>query len=358
MLEKNHFPELIFGIAGPIGVDIDAISISLSEALKRVSYTSDTIKLTTDMMAFHSHIKPPSDANDYAAMMHFKINYADDLCERRADPAFMARIAIQSIRRHRIKSTKNFEKPAERHAYIVRQFKRPEEIEIMRTVYGQQFVLISAYASASARRNAMETRIRKTQSTALAASAILVQAEELIERDASEGDRYAGQQLRDTFHLGDVFISGLSRTEMDDKLARFVAAFFGRTDSAPTKDEFGMYAARSASFRSCDLSRQVGAAVFTTDGELIVQGCNEVPKAFGGAYWDQEEPDFRDVKLGNDPNDEHKHELLRDLFERLWKANLLSDEAKESQSPENLLNKLISRKKIEGKRGVLGSRLN
>jgi cytidine deaminase len=86
--------------------------------------------------------------------------------------------------------------------------------------------------------------------------------------------------------------------EMDTQLDRFVQAFFGRTDISPSKNEYGMYAAKSAALRSADLSRQVGAAVFTDDGELITQGCNEVPKAFGGTYWDLEDPDFRDVKLG------------------------------------------------------------
>jgi deoxycytidylate deaminase len=126
---------------------------------------------------------------------------------------------------------------------------------------------------------------------------------ELMEKDAVEEDNDFGQRLRETFHVGDVFIDGLSKQKMDEQLDRFVQAFFGRTDIAPTKQEYGMYAAKSASLRSSDLSRQVGAAIFTDDGELVTQGCNEVPKAMGGTYWDSEDPDFRDVKLGHDPND-------------------------------------------------------
>ena len=51
---------------------------------------------------------------------------------------------------------------------------------------------------------------------------------------------------------------------------------------------------------------RVGAAIFSDDGELITQGCNEVPKAGGGTYWDLERPDHRDAKKGFDPNDYHK----------------------------------------------------
>lgn len=88
-----------------------------------------------------------------------------------------------------------------------------------------------------------------------------------------------------------------------------------------------MYAAKSASLRSSDLSRQVGAAIFTADGELISQGCNEVPKAFGGTYWDGDEQDYRDVKLGYDPNDLIKKEVVRDLLERLLRGGMLSESA-------------------------------
>lgn len=126
---------------------------------------------------------------------------------------------------------------------------------------------------------------------------------------------------------------------------RFIQAFFGRTDIAPTKQEYGMYAAKSASFRSADLSRQVGAAIFTDEGELITQGCNEVPKAMGGTYWDSELPDFRDVRLGYDPNDILKRDILRDLFDRLSRANLLSETAQRLGSLDDMVTKLTYKRK-------------
>ena len=104
-----------------------------------------------------------------------------------------------------------------------------------------------------------------------------------------------------------------------------------------------MYAAASASLRSSDLSRQVGAAIFSDDGELITQGCNEVPKAGGGTYWDLEEPDFRDVKLNHDPNEKVKLEILRDLFSRLKKNGLLSDEALSAGEPDDIISVLTSK---------------
>ena len=110
-------------------------------------------------------------------------------------------------------------------------------------------------------------------------------------------------------------------------VVRFIDAIFGKADIAPTRWEYGMYAAKSASLRSSDLSRQVGAAIFTSDGELISQGCNEVPKAFGGTYWDGDLLDHRDVKLGHDPNDLIKKEVVRDFLERLLEGGMLSEKA-------------------------------
>jgi cytidine deaminase len=93
---------------------------------------------------------------------------------------------------------------------------------------------------------------------------------------------------------------------------------------------------KSAALRSSDLSRQVGAAIFTEDGELITQGCNEVPKAHGGTYWDLETPDHRDIKKGYDPNDRQKKEIVRDLVERLRKKNYFRVPFRGSVNPSPL----------------------
>jgi cytidine deaminase len=185
----------------------------------------------------------------------------------------------------------------------------------------------------------LEDRLRRTRSTTIRGSALRQMADELIEDDASD-NRPFGQRLRDTFHRGDVFIDGLSRMAMSDKLTRFVQAIYGRADIAPSRIEFGMYAAHAAALRSTDLSRQVGAAIFSEDGDLIAQGCNEVPKAFGGAYWDSEEPDFRDVRIGHDPNAAEIREVLRDLVQRLRDEGMLSQKALDLGTPSEAVRAL------------------
>lgn len=329
--------EMVFGLAGPIGVDIDAIVDTLGQALQAVDYRPQSIRLTREMAAYTS--APAADEADFYASSRQRMELGNRICQHMQDNAALGRIGLQAIRAMRRSLTGSEDTPAPGVAYIIRQFKRPQEVDLFRRVYGRRFVLVSAYGAVEQRRALLEDRLRRTRSTTIRGSALRQMADELIEDDASD-NRPFGQRLRDTFHRGDVFIDGLSRMAMSDKLTRFVQAIYGRADIAPSRIEFGMYAAHAAALRSTDLSRQVGAAIFSEDGDLIAQGCNEVPKAFGGAYWDSEEPDFRDVRIGHDPNAAEIREVLRDLVQRLRDEGMLSQKALDLGTPSEAVRAL------------------
>lgn len=368
-------PELVFGIAGPLGVDIDAISIALSEALHAVDYKAVPIRLTDELVGVPSSVRKPV-RSDYYSVLNYKMDHTSQLCRENKDPAWAIRYAIDAIRRNRAALQEHASSLEDNHiadtlgadvtledrvlhkvAYIVRQIKRPEEVNLLRNVYGKQFILISAYGPEDERIKIVYDKIKQTLPITTKSSRILSSAESLVIKDASEDADEHGQHLRDAFHLADVFVDGMSAAPMRNKIDRFVNALFGLNETAPTKAEFGMYAAKAASLRSTDLSRQVGAAIFTEDGELLTQGCNEVPKAFGGTYWDTEEPDYRDIKTGSDPNDLLKSDVLRDVLERLEKAKLLSDKAKAlSKSSGKLIDALTKKpdeKSVEDGSGCL-----
>ena len=61
-------------------------------------------------------------------------------------------------------------------------------------------------------------------------------------------------------------------------------------------------------------------------------------KRWAGTYWDSEEPDYRDVRLGFDPNDVLKKDILRDLLDRLSRDQLLSTKAKKLGSLDEMIN--------------------
>jgi cytidine deaminase len=102
-----------------------------------------------------------------------------------------------------------------------------------------------------------------------------------------------------------------------------------------------MYAAKSASLRSSDLSRQVGAAIFHGSGEIITMGCNEVPKTGGGTYWTGDPIDKRDFVQGHDPNARKKTELLVDLIDRLKKGANLSPDLMKIDDPYEISKRLL-----------------
>jgi cytidine deaminase len=368
-LSKNQpsaldYPELVVALAAPIGVDMDQITASIEAAFWSVGYGSCLIKLTTEITRYpitdesvRKEISEFAGTDTFNTYMR-KMSEANALRKQYGDPAVLARIAVEAIRAERKAQTGSFNVLKPKQVYIVRQLKRPEEVALLRKVYGRQFVLASAYAPEHERKEQLCRRLRAELSTAATPAEIGFRAEQLIERDASEDRDTFGQQLSETFHLADVFIDGLNKARMDEKLERFVAALFGRNDIAPSKDEYGMYAAKSASLRSSDLSRQVGAALFTDDGELVTQGCNEVPKALGGTYWDLETPDHRDIKKGYDPNDQHKKEIVRDLVERLRKKDHLSPALLSLGNDAQIVDHLITKTDSVIQQGALvGSRI-
>ncbi|TPL75965.1 anti-phage dCTP deaminase [Mesorhizobium sp. B2-3-15] len=342
-------PELVFGLAGPLGVDLDGLSDSLSQSLRAVGYHAVSIKLTDEMQAYTADITL-SASSAYHEQIAAKMDYATALCRKYGNPATMALIAIDAIQRHRRALSGSINKiPDTPTAYIVRQLKRPNEVERLRRLYGKQFVLVSAYTAVDERFNRVFERIQRSISTRSSPADVKFQTNKILERDADEDD-VNGQHIRDTYHLADVFVDGNTRQDMDRTIDRFIKGFFGKTDVTPTKDEYGMYAAKSASLRSADLSRQVGAAIFSDAGEIITQGCNEVPKAFGGTYWDQEQPDFRDVKLGYDPNEALKKQIVKDLVERLHEAGMLSETCTSLGPVDSIVATLTAKRK--DKQGV------
>ena len=350
-LPALNFPELMIGVAGPIGTDMESLCSEITGTLREVRYQAHVVRVT-DHILDYPVAGVRDEGPDFFSQMMYKMSYANRLCSDAGDPAYLMRIAIQQIGLARdklirdaypMKKREELPKVLASQAYIIRQLKRPEEVRSLRKIYGKQFTLISAYGSEEHRRDRLTEKIRDSLPISTSSEDIAYKVERVISRDQDEGADESGQHLRETYHLADVFVDGINKDQMRSGLDRFFQAFFGRNEIGPTKMEYGMFAAKAASIRSTDLSRQVGAAIFNADVDLISQGCNEVPRASGGTYWSGEEPDFRDVKLGYDPNDHLKKGVIRDLMERLSDANFLSDEYKRFGNFENLVDFLLGR---------------
>jgi deoxycytidylate deaminase len=339
-------PELVFGIVGPIGVNLDAVLDSLTKTLKEVGYDPVPIHLTEFMR--DKRIRTKLDFSSYYNRYRSLIAYANAYRKRAKSPAALAGLAILRIRNERAAKSRSEIEPRLGAAYLVRQFKRPEEIEMMRRVYGRKFIQVSVFGSSHDRREVLIDKIRRFDSSPKTDAECERQAIELIDIDHNQKDDVNGQRLSDVFHLGDVFVDGINPAKAEETIERFIRAFFGDTKASPNKDEYGLYTAAAAALRSVDLSRQVGAAIFSKQGEIISLGCNEVPKAGGGTYWvDDPAPIFRDVELGMDTNQERKNELLHDLVDRMTKEKLLSRKMLKLKTPEKKVSHLLTKGSVK-----------
>jgi deoxycytidylate deaminase len=318
-------PELIFGVVAPIGVDVDIITEVLERSLQEMDYDACLLRLT-ELMKEVPISKQISDA-PLLQSYRDRISYANEVCRLlgSAIRAFRAkerkqRGASMSASHGSETRDSDEETPLGNQAYILRQIKRPEEVNLLRSVYGRQFILISAYAPQETRVRRLAEKERRSRGGLISEVEASNDARDLVAQDANEILDEHGQNVRDAFPLGDVFIDATSREKCEAMLRRFISLLFGSNEVTPTHDEYGMYIAKSASLRSSDLSRQVGASIFRPSGEIVSMGCNEVPKSGGGTYWSGEPNDSRDFVEGHDPNEIRKTEVLIDVLSRLQKA--------------------------------------
>jgi deoxycytidylate deaminase len=343
IVEPVRNPELVFGLVGPIGVQLDLVVNALQTALESVGYKHEIVHVT-DLMNTKK-ISIPIDETSYSARYHSLIRYANQYRKVAGNSAALAARAILEIRKLRFSKSGDEASPALSCAYIVRQFKRPEEIELMRKVYGRKFIQVSVSGTVSERKKILAEKIRTHTYAPKKNLDIEQEIALLIDTDFDQQDRF-GQKISDVFHLGDVFVRGVEQSEIEKTVRRFIDALFGHNGTSPNKDEYGLYAAAGAALRSIDLSRQVGAAIFTNNGEIISLGCNEVPKAHGGTYWSDQPNPFRDFEIGHDQNHNRKAEILYDFSLALSNEKMLNSKLSR-MSQDQLYKTLAGNKNIK-----------
>ncbi|WP_304619859.1 anti-phage dCTP deaminase [Paracoccus sediminilitoris] len=340
-------PELVFGLVGPIGCNIDAAQDALSSHLARFGYTPVLLHLTKEVGKLFPKITDIADGK-----YESKIKTINRIVESSQQKDFLARVAILliSLRRSAINEKAGIRESQAPYiqsngsAYIVRQLKRSQEIELLRKVYGEKFIQISISADEAEQFTAVQGIIGKEEPHLLQHEREH-NARDLIHRDKDESQVTFGQRMLDTYHSGDLFIGG-NTLSIHAQVGRFMDAFFGSNYVSPTKDEFGAYLAKVASLRTLDLSRQVGAAILSSDGDVITLGCNEVPKALGGNYWGEDDNPQRDIERKLESNKLETNRLIQDFVRTLSKHPKASFDAEEiinSQGFSKILkNSLIS----------------
>ena len=308
------FPELFIGIVAAVGTDHNQLCSILVDTLQTFQYKSHIIRLASLLHSVPRFRNLPSEHIDEYIAKHQKAG--NDFRQLIGKNNAMAALSIGEIKDLRIKETGEKDKIASRCAYILRSLKTPEEVQLLRDVYGDAFILIACSAPYQARRRYLAERIAQSHHH-FQLEPYLPTAEKLIQADQEEKDDKFGQNLKNTYPKADVFLDASDAKLLRKSIERFVDLLFGNTLHTPTRDEYAMFQATGAQLRSSELGRQVGAAVATDAGDIIAVGTNEVPRAGGGLYWAGDEPDSREFVRGEDSSDSHKLSLIEDLLNRL-----------------------------------------
>jgi cytidine deaminase len=343
-LRPRPYPELVIGLIGPAGTNLDTVTAALRSELVAVGYKNvEHIRLSTLIEELLG--------KDYSNLSEEKriaklMDGGTKIRERSRLGAAVALLAVNAIRRTR---KAKFNDDTQRNAYILRSLKHPQEVTMLRNIYGRGFYAISVYAPRDVRVDSLTTRIAKSRSTRKAEGA-RAEAERLIERDELEELTPLGQDVRDAFPLADFFVDGRDKAQFEPHLKRFVELVFSHPFHTPTRDEYGMYHAKATALRSADLGRQVGAAIASSDGDIVAVGCNEVPKSKGGLYWAGDSPDGRDFLRPVESTIEQREQILGELIGRLKDMKWLSSSLR-ARRAESLVHELVhgrARGKLKG----------
>src|ERR1019366_8578817 len=302
-------PELVIALVGSLKCGLDSVESTLAAQLSDMGYETETI-IVSDLFRTlpGAFAKLPLRGSDEWAedVRYSRFMDAGDTLRRiieRNDAAMFP--ILKHLRERRVQlgadqgySEDETDRLLHGFAWIINSLKTPEEVLLLRRVYGGRFLCIAAHAPREHRRDALAAAIAQSHHRSKV-DASRAAAEDLIFRDerGAETDPY-GQNVAETFPLADMLIDSREEKSVRANLNRLLRIAFSHPYMTPTRDEHAMHAAWASSLRSSSLSRQVGAAITSSDGDLIAVGVNEVPRPFGGHYWesDSDIPDGRDFQ--------------------------------------------------------------
>jgi deoxycytidylate deaminase len=300
--------ELIIGVCSPIGSDSTAVINSLKNRLENAyRYEVECIKISDYILEYYKVAKTsiPGKTDAYTDLK-YKIDGGDYLRNRYKNNSILIELAIRKIREDR-KEKETIEMKSRRKCYIIDSLKNYEELKLLRSIYGNIFYLFSIFSPESERKAYLRKKHLSDP-----------EIDDIISKDDFE-NRDHGQNVRDTFVNGDIFIraSQESKIELDSKIERYLHLIFNTKIITPNYHETAMYGAQSAAGNSACLSRQVGATITDEKGVTIARGWNDVPKFGGNLYKDTDEPLHRCLDLGYCSNVTHKTDIFNEIEQEI-----------------------------------------
>jgi deoxycytidylate deaminase len=317
--------ELVLAVVGPVGSGGSLVAELLAEILKTdFGYAVSPHKLSEIILESGPRLGEDMPAVGQGADRVAGLQTAGNLLRRKFGDDYVAAKCVEKIARWRDKEATAQSAAGtpiaqrRRHVHILDSIKHPAEVRLLRDTYGDLFWMFGVFAPLEIR------RVRLQHDKGIKQDEL----DRVIAHDYKETDAF-GQRVRDTFFEADFFVrndqSNDRRLRRD--LGRYIEILFGLPAHTPTRDESAMYSAYSQAMGSACLSRQVGAAIVSADGELIGLGRNDVPRFKGGLYGTEDDDiDHRCFKWGSKicHNDRQKEALYDDIRKQLHTAGLLA----------------------------------
>ena len=345
-VRETHTQEIIFALCGFMGSNIQNVADKIQHVMENdYEYSCERIKISDFIKKNRiKQIETFSGTQEYKRKK-FLIENGNELRKNHCNE-LLAELAIQKIGSDRYneadKSTQEDKSPrykSRKKCIIIDSLKNPNELRVLKEVYRDLLYFIGIFSPKKMR----QENLRQKGCTE---SEIV----DLMSQDYHEEINH-GQDVRELFIKADYFlrIDNDSLSSLESKISRFINLIFGTEIITPTNDETAMYFASSAASNSACLSRQVGASIFDSRGNLISVGWNDVPCYKGDLYKQQQkdcqgENDFRCLNYQNGKcmKDDYINIISENLLNDLSNSKCINEEKK-----DDALN-IIKKSKLSG----------
>ncbi|WP_208625354.1 anti-phage dCTP deaminase [Salinicola salarius] len=332
-IAKTATPEIVIALCGPLGTPLHEVAKEFKSLLSSSDYGYESV----NVIRLSSEIRKQAGIPETEHSINQLIEAGNTLRKSKGN-RILASLAVRQIALHRenIQQESNKDIPktvggetiptvTPKTCHIIDSIKHIEELELLRSIYGNMLHVIGVYSPIEVRVQKLE-RIKGPKD----------QIHELIDRDSGE-ELGHGQQVGDTFPQADFFMRIDSGTDSQrkDRARRFLDLMLGTKIITPTIAERAMYTAFSAARNSACLSRQVGASITNQSGEILATGWNDVPRPFGGLYESIDigtttDNDHRcwNKDGGHCFNDSEKNKIADAVVDKLIEKRIIAEEKK------------------------------
>lgn len=352
---------LVFAVAGRIGSGASFVKDGLSEELKAFGYRPVEVDITADLLdAEYDRVfkdapalqlpivgqAPPAryspiDSTSAASRVKSLQQRGNDF-RSRFQPDILAALAIRNIATH-LHESRALDSGT-RVAYLIDSLKHPDEVDLLRQVFGDAFCMVGVVADDNVRKKRLHEQKHISERA----------FEDISEIDADEKVDH-GQQALKAILKSDYFFANNYGTpdEIISECRRLLNLLFDSSIVTPRTDEFGMHVAFMAADKSACLSRQVGAAIVSEGGDVLATGCNDVPEFGGGLYTSESSRDERCFnRSGFCYNDDEKSRIAEEILAEIRAAGFKIKDSHYSKIKDVILTKTRLKLLIEFSRAV------